>query len=68
MAKNYLMLAQPGIAIFAVIGILVIFIFSSALWWDTTVTAAEVLAVFGLHFVLVVFVLGIKLFKGTLKE
>src|SRR6266536_2917798 len=47
MAKNYLMLLQPGIALFAILGIIFIFILSSALWWDTSATAAEILAVFG---------------------
>lgn len=46
-ARNWLLLLQPGIAIFAILGILFIFICSSALWWDTTATAAEIIAVFG---------------------
>jgi hypothetical protein len=47
MAKNYLMLLQPGFALFSIAGILFIFILCSALWWDTTATAAEIFAVFG---------------------
>ena len=47
MAKNYLMLLQPGFALFAAGGIIFIFILCSALWWDTTATVAEILAVFG---------------------
>jgi amino acid transporter len=47
MAKNYLMLLQPGFALFAATGIIFIFILYSALWWDTTAIAAEIFTVFG---------------------
>src|SRR5437667_10866120 len=47
LAKNYLMLLHPGIALFAILGVIFVFILRSALWWDTSVTAAEILAVFG---------------------
>jgi hypothetical protein len=46
-ARNWLLLLQPGIALFAAVGVILIFVFSSALWWDTTATAGEVFAVFG---------------------
>ncbi|KAE9367500.1 hypothetical protein N431DRAFT_486595 [Stipitochalara longipes BDJ] len=68
MAKNYLMLLQPGFALFAAAGILFIFILCSALWWDTTATAAEIFAVFGPHMVAVILVLLIKFFRGTLNK
>jgi len=68
MAKNYFMLLQPGFALFAAAGIFFIFILCSALWWDRSATAAEVLAVFGPHMVAVTLVLCIKFFKGTLNR
>ena len=46
-ARNWLLLLQPGIAIVGGTGVLLIFTFSSALWWDTSATVAEVFAVFG---------------------
>lgn len=36
--RNWLLLLQPGIAIVDATGILLIFIFISALWWDTSAT------------------------------
>ena len=47
MAKNKLLTIQPWTAWAGIIGILLVFIFVTAMWWDTPPSADKILAGLG---------------------